>query len=98
MEPNEDPPESLLAGVALRQFELNKVTKRTVCELTSQGGVIFAELRIPNNVMLGKLKLPAQEITFLRYLLDSQMVPVSSSVEFTGEGKLRIRIRYGDTA
>ena len=94
----EEPPESLLAGVALRQFELNKVTKRTVCELTSQGGVIFAELRIPNNVMLGKLKLPAQEITFLRYLLDSQMVPVSSSVEFTGEGKLRIRIRYGDTA
>ena len=94
----EEPPESLLAGVALRQFELNKVTKRTVCELTSQGGVLYAELRIPKQVMIGKLKLPAQEVTFLRYLLDSQMVPVSAYVEFTNDGKLRIRIRYGDTA
>lgn len=56
----------------------------------------MAELRVPKNVINGLLRLPAEEVTFLRYLLDSQMVPVSCEIE-KPEGKVRIRINYGFT-
>ena len=93
----EEPPPSILAGVALRQFELKSITPRTVCELSAQAGIIYAEFRLPNNVIKGKLKLPAHEVTFLRYLLDTQLVPVAANVETTPEKKIRVRITYGET-
>jgi len=92
--PYEQPPENLLAGVALKFDDFKKIHEDTICDLTSSGSDIMAEFRMPKVVVHGKLKLPAVEVTFLRYLLDSQLVPVSCKAEDV-EGKLRIRILYG---
>ncbi|MHC1598178.1 MAG: nucleotidyl transferase family protein [Candidatus Methanofastidiosia archaeon] len=94
--PYEEPPKDLLAGVSLKHYETRQVNPKTVCALTAHNGELFAELRIPNKVIIGKLKLPATEITFLRYLLDSQLVPVGAKLELQEE-KRRIRIFYGLT-
>lgn len=91
-----EPPESLLAGVKLKFSDFKRINLDTNCDITTRGSELMAELRVPKNVINGLLRLPAEEVTFLRYLLDSQMVPVSCEIE-KPEGKVRIRINYGFT-
>lgn len=90
------PPESILAGVKLRFPDLKRIDHNTICDITTRGSDIMAEFRVPNQVITGMLRLPAEEVTFLRYLLDSQLVPIACNVEMP-EGKTRVRISYGLT-
>ncbi|MHC1605589.1 MAG: nucleotidyl transferase family protein [Candidatus Methanofastidiosia archaeon] len=89
------PPESILAGVAVKSFEVKKINKKVGCRLTTRKSELCVEFLFPKKI-IGKLKLPALEVTFLRFLLDSQLVPVESKVEMP-EKKVRIRINYGFT-
>ena len=91
------PPEHILAGVSLTRYQVNKIRESARCSIVVRKGELYAELRIPNTVLMGKLRLPAVEVTFLRYLLDSQLVPVSAKVVRI-EGKVRIKISYGFSA
>jgi hypothetical protein len=90
------PPPELVAGVSLKRFETKHVKEKTACDITTYGGELYAEFRVPNNVIKGKLRLPAQEVTFVRFLLDSQLVPVNATPLWK-DGVLHVRITYGLT-
>ncbi|HHN81313.1 MAG TPA: hypothetical protein ENN11_01670 [Methanomicrobia archaeon] len=96
MLPFEAPPSELVAGVSLKRYETKHISQRTVCDITSYGGELYAEFRIPNNVIKGKMRLPAKEVTFVRYLLDSQLVPVNATPLWK-DCVLHVRITYGLT-
>ena len=99
-------PLSIDAGLYLTKFEtkiinrnLNKSEdknkdkdeKLTPQIYVDKDGKLSCEIRIEKKKIKTNLKLPGKDVTYLRYILDSQFIPVSAEVIKTKSG-LRIRI------
>jgi len=54
-------------------------------------GKLSCEIKIDKKKIKTNLKLPAKEVTYLRYILDSQFIPVSAKIIKTKSG-FRVRI------
>ena len=54
-------------------------------------GKLSCEIKIDGKKIKTNLKLPAKEVTYLRYILDSQIIPVSAKIIKNKSG-FRIRI------
>lgn len=83
---------SLDAGLHLRTFEVDSLKTGMDAELfVDKRGAIACQIRAPDRKIKSPLKLPAQQATYLRLLIDSQFIPLKAEVVEKKEG-FRIRI------
>ena len=83
---------SLDAGLHLRSFEVDSLKDDVETEIfVDKRGDIACEIRAPDRKIKSPLKLPAQQATYLRLIIDSHFIPLKARVVHKKEG-FRIRI------
>ncbi len=89
------PPHTVDAGLHLRSFEMPSLKEGLEASLyVDKRGMISCLLRTSERKMKSPLKLPAKDATYLRLLIDSQIVPLQGSMISKKRGwRVRIRIR-----
>ncbi|MDP3066336.1 MAG: adenylyltransferase/cytidyltransferase family protein [Methanobacteriaceae archaeon] len=89
------PPHTVDAGLHLRNFEIPSLKEGLEAYLyVDKRGMISCLLRTSERKMKSPLKLPAKDATYLRLLIDSQIVPLQGSMISKKRGwRVRIRIR-----
>jgi len=81
------------AGMHLRSFEVDCLEDGSEAGIfVDKRGDIACEIRERNRKIKSPLKLPAQQATYLRLLIDSHFIPLKASVVQKKEG-FRIRIK-----
>ncbi|MCL2116257.1 MAG: cytidyltransferase [Methanobrevibacter sp.] len=91
-------PLSIDAGLNLTKFETKLLNKKIDnCEklipelYIDKDGRISCEIRVDKKKIKTNLKLPSYEVTYLRYIMDSQFIPTTAIIIKTERG-IRIRI------
>lgn len=100
-------PLSFDAGLYLTKFETKLLNKKLDNKKSEQNqnmseelipqiyvdkdGKLSCEIKVDKKKIKTNLKLPAKEVTYLRYIIDSQFIPVSANIIKTKSG-FRIRI------
>jgi hypothetical protein len=83
------------AGLHLRSFELESIKEGLRAQLyVDKRGMISCLIRADNRKIKSPLKLPAKEATFLRLLIDAQIIPLKASMVKMKRG-WRVRIKIG---
>lgn len=88
-------PYTVDAGIHLRSFELSSLQEGLPAWLyVDKRGMIACLLKTAERKIKSPLKLPARDATYLRLLLDSQIVPLQGSMVSKKRG-WRVRIQVG---
>lgn len=90
----EDVPLTLKAGLNLTKFE-TKITKNNIdVDLyVDKDSKISAQYKSEGKKIKTNLRLPAKEVTYLRYIMDSHFIPVSGKIIKDKKGfKIKINI------
>jgi predicted nucleotidyltransferase len=88
-------PYTVDAGIHLRSFELSSIKEGIPIQLyVDKRGMISGLIKTGERKIKSPLKLPARDATYLRLLLDSQIVPLQGSMVSKKRG-WRVRIRVG---
>ena len=94
----DEAPLSIDAGLSITKFETKLLNKKIVKDenLTPElyidkDGKISCEIRVDNKKIKTNLKLPSNEVTYIRYIIDSQFIPTIANLIKTDRG-FRIRI------
>lgn len=76
-----DAPTNIKAGLNLTKFE-TKITKEgTECDLyIDKSGKIAVQFKSEGKKIKTKLRLPANEVTYLRYIMDSNFIPITAEI------------------
>jgi cytidyltransferase-like protein len=83
------------AGLNLRSFELSSLKQSMNAHLyVDKRGILAFELRTPDRKIKSQLKLPAKLATYLRFLVDSQIIPLRGQL-IKKERGWRIRLKVG---
>jgi len=86
-------PYTVDAGIHLRSFELSSLEEGLPAQLyVDKRGMIAGLLKTAQRKIKSPLKLPARDATYIRLLLDSQMVPLQGSMVSKKRG-WRVRIK-----
>lgn len=82
-----NPPLTLEAGLNLTKFE-SKITKEGLNTdlYVDKNGKISVQFKSDGKKIKTKLRLPAREVTYLRYIMDSHFIPVSGSIKKAKKG------------
>lgn len=77
-----DAPLSLEAGLNLTKFE-TKITKEGIDTdlYVDKNGKISVQFKSEGKKIKTNLRLPAVEVTYLRYIMDSHFIPVTGSIK-----------------
>jgi predicted nucleotidyltransferase len=93
-----DLPLSIDGGLNLTKFETNLINKKIdngeklIPELyIDKYGKVSCEIRLDRKKIKTNLKLPSKEVTYIRYIMDSQFIPTLATLIKTERG-IRIRI------
>ena len=83
----ENPPLTLEAGLNLTKFE-TKITKEGISTdlYIDKNGKISVQFKSEGKKIKTNLRLPALEVTYLRYIMDSHFIPVSGSIKKAKKG------------
>ncbi len=91
-------PLSIEGGLNLTKFETKLLNKKIAKNeklipqlYIDKDGKISCEIRVDKKKIKSNLKLPSKEVTYLRYIIDSQFIPSTASVFQTKRG-IRIKI------
>lgn len=77
----ENAPRTLEAGLNLTKFETKIVKEGLDCDLyIDKDGKISVQLKSDGKKIKTNLRLPALEVTYLRYIMDSNFIPVAGSI------------------
>jgi predicted nucleotidyltransferase len=88
-------PYSFDAGLHLRRFELESLKERLDAHLyVDKRGVLACELKPPGRKVKSPLKLTGKMATYLRLLIDSQVIPLQGELLKQKRG-WRIRLKLG---
>jgi predicted nucleotidyltransferase len=88
-------PYTVDAGIHLRSFELSSLEEGLPARLyVDKRGMIACLLKTAERKIKSPLKLPARDATYLRLLLDSQIMPLQGSMVNKKRG-WRVRIKVG---
>ena len=91
----DNPSYSFDAGLHLRNFELDSLEEGMEAYLyVDKRGVLACELRPPGRKVKSPLKLPGKMATYLRFLVDSQVIPLQGKLVKQKRG-WRIRLKVG---
>ena len=91
----ENPPLSLEAGLNLTKFE-TKITKEGLPTdlYVDKNGKISVQFKSEGKKIKTNLRLPALEVTYLRYIMDSHFIPVSGSIKKAKKG-FKVKVTIG---
>ena len=83
----DDAPLSIEAGLNLTKFE-TKITKEGLNTdlYVDKNGKISVQFKSEGKKIKTNLRLPALEVTYLRYIMDSHFIPVSGSIKKAKKG------------
>ena len=83
----DNPPLTLEAGLNLTKFEA-KITKEGLNTdlYVDKNGKISVQFKSEGKKIKTNLRLPALEVTYLRYIMDSHFIPVSGSIKKAKKG------------
>ena len=91
----DEPLYSFDAGLHLRNFELSSLKEGMEAYLyVDKRGVLACELKPPSRKVKSPLKLPGKMATYLRLLVDSQIIPLQGELVKRKRG-WRIRLKVG---
>ena len=90
-----DAPSTLEAGLNLTRFE-TKITREGLNTdlYVDKNGKISVQFKSEGKKIKTNLRLPAQEVTYLRYIMDSHFIPVSGSIKKVKKG-FKVKIVIG---
>lgn len=90
----EDAPRTIEAGLNLTKFETKIMKEGLNCDLyIDKDGKISVQLKSDGKKIKTNLRLPALEVTYLRYIMDSNFIPVNGSIIRAKKGyKVKISI------
>ncbi|MEN6329958.1 MAG: adenylyltransferase/cytidyltransferase family protein [Methanobacteriaceae archaeon] len=92
---SQNAPYTVDAGIHLRSFELSSLQEGLPAQLyVDKRGMIACLLKTVDRKIKSPLKLPARDATYLRLLLDSQIVPLQGNMVRKKRG-WRVRIMVG---
>lgn len=83
----ENPPRTIEAGLNLTRFE-TKITKEGLNTdlYVDKNGKISVQFKSDGKKIKTNLRLPARDVTYLRYIMDSHFIPVSGSIKRAKKG------------
>lgn len=89
-----DPPLSINAGLNLTRFETKIMKENINADLyIDKNNKISVQLKSKGKKIKTNLKLPAREVTYIRYIMDSQFIPVQGVSRKTKKGyEINIKI------
>ena len=89
------PPSSLEAGLNLTKFE-TKITKEGLDTdlYVDKNGKISVQFKSEGKKIKTNLRLPAKEVTYLRYVMDSHFIPVAGSIKKAKKG-FKVKVVIG---
>ena len=83
----DNPPRKLEAGLNLTKFETKIVKEGLNTDLyVDKNGRISVQLKSEGKKIKTNLRLPAREVTYLRYIMDSHFIPVTGSIKKAKKG------------
>ena len=90
-----DAPLSLEAGLNLTKFE-TKITKEGIDTdlYVDKNGKISVQFKSEGKKIKTNLRLPAVEVTYLRYIMDSHFIPVAGSIKKAKKG-FKVKVIIG---
>ena len=91
----EKPPMTIEAGLNLTRFE-TKITKEGLDTdlYVDKNGRISVQFKSEGKKIKTNLRLPAREVTYLRYIMDSHFIPVSGSIKKAKKG-FKVKVVIG---
>ncbi len=91
----ENPPLSIEAGLNLTRFE-TKITKEGIDTdlYVDKNGKISVQFKSEGKKIKTNLRLPARDVTYLRYIMDSHFIPVSGSIKKAKKG-FKVKVIIG---
>ena len=91
----EKPPMTIEAGLNLTRFE-TKITKEGLDTdlYVDKNGKISVQFKSEGKKIKTNLRLPAREVTYLRYIMDSHFIPVSGSIKKAKKG-FKVKVVIG---
>ena len=91
----ENPPMTLEAGLNLTKFE-TKITKEGINTdlYVDKNGRISVQFKSEGKKIKTNLRLPAVEVTYLRYIMDSHFIPVSGHIKKAKKG-FKVKVDIG---
>ena len=91
----DSPPTTLEAGLNLTRFE-TKITKEGIATdlYVDKNGKISVQLKSEGKKIKTNLRLPAKEVTYLRYIMDSHFIPVSGTIKKAKKG-FKVKVVIG---
>ena len=91
----DSPPLSIEAGLNLTKFE-TKITKEGLNTdlYVDKNGKISVQFKSEGKKIKTNLRLPARDVTYLRYIMDSHFIPVSGSIKEAKKG-FKVKVVIG---
>ena len=91
----ETPPSIIEAGLNLTRFE-TKITKEGIGTdlYVDKNGKISVQFKSEGKKIKTNLRLPARDVTYLRYVMDSHFIPVSGSIKKAKKG-FKVKVVIG---
>ena len=91
----DNPPRILKAGLNLTKFE-TKITKEGINTdlYVDKNGRISVQFKSEGKKIKTNLRLPALEVTYLRYIMDSHFIPVSGIIRNAKKG-FKVEVTIG---
>ena len=92
---NVDAPSTLEAGLNLTKFE-TKITKEGINTdlYVDKNGRISVQFKSEGKKIKTNLRLPAVEVTYLRYIMDAHFIPVAGSIKKAKKG-FKVKVVIG---
>ena len=91
----DNPPLSIEAGLNLTKFETKIVKEGIGADLyVDKKGKISVQFKSEGKKIKTKLRLPAIEVTYLRYIMDSHFIPVAGSIKKAKKG-FKVEVTIG---
>ena len=89
------PPTTIEAGLHLTRFE-TKITKEGISTdlYVDKNGKISVQFKSEGKKIKTNLRLPARDVTYLRYIMDSHFIPVSGSIKKAKKG-FKVKVVIG---
>ena len=88
-------PLTLEAGLNLTKFETKIMKDGLNADLyVDKNGKISVQLKSEGKKIKTKLRLPAKEVTYLRYIMDSHFIPFNGSIKKAKKG-FKVKIDIG---
>lgn len=91
----DEPPLIIEAGLNLTKFE-TKITKEGLDTdlYVDKNGKISVQFKSEGKKIKTNLRLPARDVTYLRYIMDSHFIPVSGSIKKSKKG-FKVKVVIG---